>query len=186
MYCSPVEMLCSSRIACVPRLLERLRTISHVEVIRICTRVPVFLPQRITSELVELLRRFHPFWINIHCNHPQELAPEVEQALARLAVPLRSQSVLMAGINDCPQIMLALVHKLVKNRGGRTISTSVTWSPWQAISVRLLPGAWRLWRRYADTLLSRRSRSMCLICQRGVARFLWPPIIYSVSLKATW
>lgn len=100
-------------------LLTRLRAIAHVEVIRISTRVPIFLPQRITAALVEMLRLFHPLWINIHCNHPQELAPEVEQALARLAdagIPLGSQSVLMAGINDCPQIMLALVHALVKNR----------------------------------------------------------------------
>jgi lysine 2,3-aminomutase len=81
--------------------------------------VPVFLPQRITPELVEMLRQFHPLWINIHFNHPRELAPEVAVALARLAdagIPLGSQAVLMAGINDCPNVMLALVQKLVRHR----------------------------------------------------------------------
>lgn len=100
-------------------LLKRLRAIPHVEVIRIGTRVPVFLPQRITSELVAMLRQYHPLWMNIHFNHPKEITPEVESALALLAdagIPLGSQTVLMAGINDCPNIMLALVHKLVMNR----------------------------------------------------------------------
>ena len=100
-------------------LLQRLRAIPHVEVVRIGTRVPVFLPQRITDELVAMLRQYHPLWMNIHFNHPKEIAPEVETALARLAdagIPLGSQTVLMAGINDCPNVMLALVQKLVKNR----------------------------------------------------------------------
>ncbi len=101
------------------RLLSRLRSIPHVEVIRIGTRVPVFLPQRITDDVVSMLRRYHPLWMNIHFNHPKEITPEVEIALARLAdagIPLGSQTVLLAGINDCPNIILALVHKLVKNR----------------------------------------------------------------------
>jgi lysine 2,3-aminomutase len=100
-------------------ILRRLRAIPHIEIIRIGSRVPVFLPQRITGDLVAMLRQFHPLWMNIHFNHPGEIAPEVETALARLAdagIPLGSQTVLMAGINDCPNIMLALVHKLVKNR----------------------------------------------------------------------
>lgn len=100
-------------------LLQRLRSIPHVEVIRIGTRVPVFLPQRITSELVDMLRRYHPLWMNIHFNHPKEITPEVEVALARLAdagIPLGSQTVLLAGINDCPNVMLSLMHKLVRNR----------------------------------------------------------------------
>ena len=100
-------------------LLERLRAIPHVEVIRIGSRVPVFLPQRITDDLVAMLRQFHPLWMNIHFNHPKEISPEVERALACLAdagIPLGSQTVLMAGINDCPNVMLALVHQLVKNR----------------------------------------------------------------------
>lgn len=101
------------------RILSGLRAIPHVEVIRIGTRMPVFLPQRITEELVSVLRRFHPLWVNIHFNHPKEISPEVEGALARLAdagIPLGSQSVLLAGINDCPNIIKTLGRQLVKNR----------------------------------------------------------------------
>jgi lysine 2,3-aminomutase len=100
-------------------LLKRLQTIPHVEIVRIGTRVPVFLPQRITDDLVAMLRQYHPLWMNIHFNHPQEITPQVEGALVRLAdagIPLGSQTVLMAGINDCPNVMLALMHKLVRNR----------------------------------------------------------------------
>jgi lysine 2,3-aminomutase len=100
-------------------ILRRLQEIPHVEVVRIGTRVPVFLPQRITPELVAMLHRYHPLWMNIHFNHPKEITPEVEVALARLAdagIPLGSQSVLLAGINDCPNVIMALVHKLVRNR----------------------------------------------------------------------
>jgi len=100
-------------------LLERLRAIPHVEVIRIGTRVPVFLPQRINPELVGMLQKYHPLWMNIHFNHPKEITPEVERALALLAnagIPLGSQSVLLAGINDCPNIFLTLVQQLVRNR----------------------------------------------------------------------
>lgn len=106
-----------------PRVLEqllvRLRSIPHVEIVRIGTRVPVFLPQRITVELVTMLRQFHPLWMNIHINHPQELTPEVAEALACLAdagIPLGCQTVLMAGINDCPAVMQALMHRLVRYR----------------------------------------------------------------------
>jgi lysine 2,3-aminomutase len=100
-------------------LLQRLRAIPHVEVLRIGSRVPVFLPQRITPDLVDMLRRYHPLWMNIHFNHPREITPEVGVALARLAdagIPLGCQSVLLAGVNDCPNIMKDLVHKLVRNR----------------------------------------------------------------------
>jgi lysine 2,3-aminomutase len=100
-------------------LLKRLRAIPHVEVIRIGTRVPVFLPQRVTDDLVAMLRQYHPLWMNIHFNHPKEITPEVEAALARLAdagIPLGSQTVLLAGVNDCPNVIIALVQKLVKNR----------------------------------------------------------------------
>ncbi len=101
------------------RLLRRLREIPHVEVIRIGTRVPGFLPQRITEDLVAMLSAYHPVWMNIHFNHPKEITPEVEGSLARLAnagIPLGSQTVLMAGINDCPNVITALMHKLVRNR----------------------------------------------------------------------
>jgi lysine 2,3-aminomutase len=100
-------------------LLRHIRAIPHVEVVRIGSRVPVFLPQRITPDLVDMLRQFHPLWMNIHFNHPKEFTPEVETALARLAdagIPLGCQSVLLAGVNDCPNIMRDLVHKLVRNR----------------------------------------------------------------------
>src|SRR5512136_1618628 len=100
-------------------LLRRLRAIEHVEIIRIGSRVPVFLPQRITSDLVAMLRQFHPIWMNLHFNHAAEITPEVTGALARLAdagLPLGSQTVLLAGINDSPAVMKELFHKLVRNR----------------------------------------------------------------------
>jgi lysine 2,3-aminomutase len=100
-------------------LLRKLRAIPHVEIVRIGTRVPVFLPQRITPELVAMLRQFHPLWMNVHFNHPAEMTPEVSTALARLAdagIPLGCQTVLLAGVNDCPNIMKELCHKLVMNR----------------------------------------------------------------------
>jgi lysine 2,3-aminomutase len=100
-------------------ILRRLRAIDHVEIIRLGSRVPVFMPQRITPELVEMLRQFHPLWMNIHFNHAAELTPEVATALARLAdagIPLGGQTVLLAGINDSVAVMKELVHKLVRNR----------------------------------------------------------------------
>lgn len=100
-------------------LLRELRAIEHLEIIRIGSRVPIFLPQRITPDLCQRLRQFHPLWINIHSNHPKELTDEVAVALARLAdagIPLGNQSVLLAGINDSVEVQRQLVHKLVKLR----------------------------------------------------------------------
>lgn len=100
-------------------LLGELSAIEHVEVIRIGTRTPVVLPQRITDDLVNILKKHHPLWINTHFNHPRELTPRATRALAKLAnagIPLGNQSVLLAGVNDCPRIMKSLVQKLVKNR----------------------------------------------------------------------
>jgi lysine 2,3-aminomutase len=100
-------------------LLSQLRAIEHIEIIRIGTRVPIFLPQRITPDLCNILRQFHPLWINIHANHPQEITAEVSQSLTLLAdagIPLGNQSVLLAGINDSVDIQRQLVHTLVKNR----------------------------------------------------------------------
>jgi lysine 2,3-aminomutase len=100
-------------------LLQAVRAIPHVEVVRIGTRTPVFLPQRITPALADMLKRFHPLWMNIHVNHPHEITPEAELALARLAdagIPLGSQTVLLAGVNDCPHTIMALVHRLTRNR----------------------------------------------------------------------
>ena len=106
-----------------PRVLERLlsalREIPHVEIVRIGSRVPVFMPQRITDELCEMLQRFHPLWVNIHVNHPYEITPELAQAcdkLSRAGIPLGNQSVLLAGVNDDPHIQRKLVHDLVRIR----------------------------------------------------------------------
>ncbi len=100
-------------------IIKSLREIPHVEIIRIGTRVPVVMPQRITDELCTMLKKYHPIWINTHFNHPKELTPESKKALSKLAdagIPLGNQSVLLKGINDCPNIMKDLVHKLVLNR----------------------------------------------------------------------
>nr|MBC7245137.1 lysine 2,3-aminomutase [Chloroflexota bacterium] len=100
-------------------LLQALRAIPHVEIIRIGTRVPVLLPQRITPELVAMLSKYHPLWMNIHFNHPKEITPETAEACARLAnvgIPLGSQTVLLRGINDCPHIIKKLMHELLKIR----------------------------------------------------------------------
>ena len=100
-------------------ILEEINSIPHVEMIRIGTRTPVVLPQRITDKLVSILKKFHPVWINTHFNHPREMTPSAKNALAKLAdagIPLGNQSVLLAGINDCPRIIKRLVHLLVHNR----------------------------------------------------------------------
>jgi lysine 2,3-aminomutase len=100
-------------------LLTELRSIPHVEVIRIGSRVPVVLPYRITDNLISVLKKHHPLWINTHYNHPKELTQASRKALCKLAdagIPLGNQSVLLAGINDCPEIMKNLVHRLVQNR----------------------------------------------------------------------
>ena len=100
-------------------ILQKLRSIRHVEIIRIGTRTPVVLPQRITPELCSILEKYHPVWINTHFNHPRELTREASEACARLAragIPLGNQSVLLKGINDNPEIMKQLVQKLLKNR----------------------------------------------------------------------
>ena len=100
-------------------ILTELRKIEHVEIIRIGTRTPVVLPYRITDELVEMLKKHQPLWINTHFNHPRELTNSSRTALRKLAnagFPLGNQSVLLAGVNDCPRIMKSLVHKLAYNR----------------------------------------------------------------------
>ncbi|HUM63906.1 MAG TPA: lysine 2,3-aminomutase, partial [Anaerolineaceae bacterium] len=106
-----------------PKLLEelltRLREIPHIEVLRIGSRVPVFMPMRVTDELTEMLQRFHPLWLNIHVNHPNEISLELAQAadrLTRAGIPLGNQSVLLAGVNDCVHIQRDLVQKLVRIR----------------------------------------------------------------------
>jgi len=100
-------------------ILSRLRKIPHVEFLRIGTKVPVVLPQRITPTLVRRLKKYHPLWISIHCTHPDELTPETSQACERLAdggFPLGSQTVLLSGINDDVVTMKKLFHGLLKIR----------------------------------------------------------------------
>ena len=100
-------------------ILTELGKIEHVEIVRIGTRTPVVLPYRITDELVNMLKKHHPVWINTHFNHPRELTKSARTALAKLAdagIPLGNQSVLLSGVNDCPRIMRTLVHQLVANR----------------------------------------------------------------------
>ena len=106
-----------------PRLLDmilaRLRAIPHVEIVRIGSRVPVFLPMRVTPEFCEMVSKYHPLWLNIHVNHPKEITPELAMAadrLTRAGVPLGNQSVLLAGVNDSVHIQRKLVHELVKIR----------------------------------------------------------------------
>jgi lysine 2,3-aminomutase len=100
-------------------LLKELRTIPHVEFLRIGTRIPIFLPQRITPELCGMLKRYHPLFISVHSNHPRELTTEVRDALGRLAdagVPLGNQSVLLKNVNDDADVLKALFQKLLMCR----------------------------------------------------------------------
>jgi len=100
-------------------LLGRLRAIEHIEFLRIGSRVPIFLPQRITPELCAMLKEFHPLWMSVHVNHPKELTTEVRDALGRLAdagIPLGNQSVLLRHVNDDATVMKALVQKLLMCR----------------------------------------------------------------------
>lgn len=100
-------------------IISELRKIPHVEIVRLGTRVPVVMPMRITDELCNMLKKYHPIWINTHFNHPKEMTEEAMEALRKLAdagIPLGNQSVLLRGVNDCVHIMRELVHTLVKNR----------------------------------------------------------------------
>jgi lysine 2,3-aminomutase len=106
-----------------PKILEeiltRLREIPHLEILRIGSRVPVFLPMRITEELTDILQKFHPMWLNIHVNHSNEITAELAEAcdrLTRAGIPLGNQAVLLAGVNDNVHIQRQLVHDLVRMR----------------------------------------------------------------------
>jgi lysine 2,3-aminomutase len=101
------------------RILKALRTVPHLELIRIGSRVPGSLPDRITPELCEMVKKYHPIYMNLHFNHPDELTPEVTAACGRLAdagVPLGAQTVLLKGVNDDPATMMRLVHQLLLAR----------------------------------------------------------------------
>jgi len=100
-------------------ILQKLRCIPHLEIIRIGTRVPCFLPHRITSKLVKVLKKYHPLFMNVHFNHPDELTPLAVKALGRLAnagIPLGNQTVLLKGVNDDPEVMKRLMQKLLMAR----------------------------------------------------------------------
>lgn len=100
-------------------IISKLRAIKHVEIIRIGSRVPVVMPQRITDDLCNMLKKYHPIWVNTHFNHTNEITEESAEACAKMAnvgIPLGNQSVLLAGVNDCVHVMKNLVHALVKIR----------------------------------------------------------------------
>ena len=101
------------------KIIKKIRAIDHVDVIRIGSRTPVVMPQRITESLCEMLKKYHPIWLNTHFNHSDEVTPEAIKAcemLANAGVPLGNQSVLLKGVNDCVHVMKNLVHKLVRMR----------------------------------------------------------------------
>lgn len=101
------------------KILSRLHAIEHIEFIRIGSRIPIFLPQRITPELCEMLSKYHPLFLSVHTNHPRELTTEVKAGLERLAnsgIPMGNQSVLINQVNDDADIMKSLVHKLLMCR----------------------------------------------------------------------
>jgi len=103
----------------IERILKALRTIPHLELIRFGTRVPGTLPQRITPELCEIVKQYHPIYMNLHFNHPDELTPDVKAACGHLAdagVPLGAQTVLLKGVNDDPAVMKRLMHELLLAR----------------------------------------------------------------------
>jgi len=105
--------------AALEYLLSELHKIEHIEIIRIGTKVPAVLPQRITKEFTEMLRKYHPLWLSIHFTHPDEITPEVVEACNRLAdagIPLGSQTVLLKGVNDDVETMKTLMHKLLRIR----------------------------------------------------------------------
>ena len=121
-------------------LLSALRSISHLEIIRIGTRVPCTLPQRVTPQLADMLKGFHPLYINTHFNHPAEITAEASLACARLAdagIPLGCQTVLLKGINDNPAVLRILMQKLLAIRvrpyylfqADRAKGTSHFWTP---------------------------------------------------------
>lgn len=100
-------------------IIKRLREIPHVEIIRIGSRTPVVCPQRITDDLVNMLKKYHPIWLNTHFNHSNEITPEAVAACEKMAnagIPLGNQTVLLRGVNDCVHVMKRLVHDLVKMR----------------------------------------------------------------------
>lgn len=109
-------MLSDNRIEWV---LQQLRSVPHLEILRIASRIPCALPQRVTPELCDMLRKYHPLYINTHFNHPREVTPEAAKACGMLAdagIPLGCQTVLLKGVNDDPEVMKELMQKLLSIR----------------------------------------------------------------------
>ena len=110
-------MLISDKV--LEGILVNLNEIPHVEIVRLGSRSPVVMPQRITPELCEMLKQYHPIWFNTHFNHPHEITEDSTRACAMLAdagIPLGNQSVLLRGVNDCIHVMKKLVQDLVRVR----------------------------------------------------------------------
>lgn len=100
-------------------IIRNLRDIPHIDIVRIGTKIPVVLPQRITDDLLAMLKKYHPFYMSIHFLHPDEITPEVAEACAKIAdagIPMFSQTVLLKGVNDDPEVMKQLMLKLLKIR----------------------------------------------------------------------
>jgi lysine 2,3-aminomutase len=100
-------------------IISRLRAVPHIEIIRIGTRFPCVLPSRITDHLCDMLKKYHPIYLNTHFNHPREVTPQAKAACERLAnagIPVGCQTVLLKGVNDDPEIIKELMHKLVMMR----------------------------------------------------------------------
>jgi len=105
--------------AMLEKILKRIRQIPHIEIIRLGTKMPCVLPQRITPKLCEMIKKYHPVYVNTHFNHPWEITPESSRAcelLANNGVPVGNQMVLMKGVNDDPEVVKELMHKLLKIR----------------------------------------------------------------------
>lgn len=101
------------------QIIKKIRAIPHVDIIRIGSRVPVVMPQRITPKLVNMLKKYHPIWLNTHFNHPNEITSESKAAcelIANAGIPVGNQTVLLRGVNDCLHVMKKLMHELVKIR----------------------------------------------------------------------
>jgi lysine 2,3-aminomutase len=100
-------------------IISSLRAIPHVEIVRIGTKFPCVLPSRITDKLCDMLKKYHPIFLNTHFNHPREITPQAREACERLAnagIPVGCQTVLLRGINDDPEVMKELMHKLIMMR----------------------------------------------------------------------
>ncbi len=118
-FCTRKRMVGRASDITLEHIIARLRTIPHVQVIRIGTKFPCVLPSRITDNLCNMLKKYHPIYVNTHFNHPREITPEAKEACERLVnagIPVGCQTVLMRGVNDDPEVMKELMHKLLMMR----------------------------------------------------------------------